>query len=200
MFTKRHAWLPLVFAVCSAHAEIIEFVPEVAVLDMRSLSTTVTFDVILSGIPPIEGVHGGVSAIDIVVGTDGPLILNSFMYDAVFFTPGVPEGPPVPGPFGVYRSDLYFGGGLSLSRRFGGPTQHLGLLTVGVPGGLATGDYTFQVSSEHDQFSNANGERRLYGRGTVRIVPEPATLVLGMVGAAWLLLQRMGCGWRPSAG
>lgn len=159
-------------------------------VNAAALPTTVNFDLIIGGIAAIDGANGGLQSIDVVVGSDGPLTMNGFVYNPAFVT-GAALPPPTPGPIGIYPNDQYFGGFETAATRPGGPTYNLGTLTVGVPGGLAPGDYTFKVDGDFDQFSNLNGTEGLSGVGTIHVVPEPATLGLLALGALGLIRRRM---------
>lgn len=152
---------------------VVTFVPQ-----------TVIFDVVIGGIPPIDGASGGLQSIDLVVGSSGPLTIGDFDYSAVFFSNALLP-PPTPASIGIYApapaNDLYFGGAHRQAFRPDGPNYLLGFLTVGVPAGTAVGAYTFGVNSAFDQFSNLNGVEPLFGESRI-IVPEPASLALLSVG------------------
>ncbi len=159
-------------------------------VNAASLPTTIDFELIVGSIPAVNGALGGVSSLDVVVGSDGPLTINSFAYSQSFIDGALlPPTPPV--PFAAYPNDLYFGGAQRATGRPAGPTYTLGVLRVGVPAGLAPGDYTFKVDNTFDQFSFLNGDDALNGVGTVHVVPEPATLGLLALGALGLIRRRL---------
>jgi hypothetical protein len=159
-------------------------------VDVTTLPGEVKFDLLVSGINPVNGALGGLSSIDVIVGGAGPLTMNAFDYSANFVA-GALLPPLTPAPIGVYTNDLYFGGAQKPDGRPGGPIYNLGTLTVGVPVGTALGDYNFGVDSDFDGFSNLNGIEGLTGLGTVHVVPEPATLGLLALGALGLIRRRI---------
>jgi len=177
----------------SALAATVSFAPSPLgseTVNVADLPTDVKFDLVVGGINQIVGPLGGVSSLDIVVGSEGPLTINGFLYSPTW-TAGALLPPPVPGPFGSYPSDLYFGGAQQLATRPGGPLFNLGTLTVGVPAGTAPGSYFFKVDNAVDQFSFLNGDDALNGIGTIQVVPEPATLGLLALGALGLIRRRL---------
>ena len=171
-----------------AHAGVVTFSPDASVFSIApgapnpvpdSLGISVKVD------PNFTEFDSG----DILIGSD-TLPITAFEYDPAWASFATSVAPPTFG-WGFYPYDVYLAGSrptlLALSE------VNLGVVTVDLRG-LDEGTYAIGVSSDTDGGVTAIGRNgvpeTLFGRATITIVPEPATLALLGVGALAAMWRR----------
>lgn len=138
----------------------------------------------------------GFNNVSILLGSLDNLPL-SFVLDAGFVAAAT-SPPAAPMSFGVYMatggSDLFVGGNKDDATGWSAPLV-IGTLTVDTTGLRADSynivvDPTYEDTYAGTNLSNVNGTEALSGMGTIRIVPEPATLALLGIGGLVALRRR----------
>jgi hypothetical protein len=140
-----------------------------------------------------ESTLGGFDTVSLLLGSDDGLAMTVEYAQSFVDTTSLP--PAAPTPFGVYASDLNFGG-----NNFGGWQAPLliGTLTIDTTG-LAEGTYSFGVSAAEETNRIGSGLSSLAlgfesegveGSGRLNVVPEPATLAMLALGAAAAAFRR----------
>ena len=169
-----------------APAGIVSFDAPLTVIDLAAGDDTlVTVDLTLTNLG-----RGEFWEIEAVVGSDDLRIVSFVFSPEVLSNPSY-FFPSSPGAVGTYASDVSFGFVSMLGER---PILPLLLGTLSVDAsGLGPGTYDLIIDSDLDGLSFASLDsitEPISGRGTIQIVPEPATLMLLGVASIALLPRR----------
>jgi hypothetical protein len=151
-----------------------------------NLGVPATFDIgVTSGV-------GNFNTADLIIGANGIPGIGTFTYNAAWNSAFSQVSTPTyfnAGELVYYQRAVMVGGANAASV---GASKALGTLVVPTTG-LPLGDYLIKIDSAIDGFSNlgnASVAETISGLGTIRVVPEPASLMLLGLGAAATLRRR----------
>ncbi len=170
----------LVFAP-AVSAATVSFDPPEVTINVSAQPAIIDFDVIL--LPTQE--NESIDNFNLVIGSDS-LTIASWEFDPAANTDVICDFGPCVRETGIYESDLLVG---TFITRILVLPQRVGTLTVLVDG-LSPGDYEFGIDTARDGFSNV-GSSDVHAMATVRVIPEPATVVFLAFGlGVWVLSLR----------
>jgi hypothetical protein len=166
----------------AAFGGIVSFVPRTPTTVQPG--ETVAFDIVVSAssLPTFDTVF-------MLVGSDSQVGFQ-FSYDRDFFPP-LYDWPTKPTSFGVFASDIAFGGNRFADPAFATPLL-VGVLRVDTSG-TPIGEHELFVSSSREieiiglpllsQLARGPIGESLEGRTSITVVPEPSGLMILIVGA-----------------